>query len=218
MTRKHKLIFAIVVLVIFAGFSLYENVISRQNVYVLSEISPNQLNETDSPSETASIVTDVHKNPDEKESLPATIVVHIEGQVHYPGVYELEEGARVNDLVQLAGGLTAEADRRLNLAQKLHDEVFVYVMAVDEEMSETPSFQPVISFQGGSTAEASSLVNINTADQKALETLPGIGPVLAQRIIDYRQQHGPFKEISDLKKVTGIGDKRFEDIESSIMR
>jgi competence protein ComEA len=116
----------------------------------------------------------------------------------------------------MAGGLTPEADRRINLAQKLQDEAFIYVPAVDESLNEGAFLQPTFSFQSGLTAADQSLVNINTADDKKLETLPGIGPVLAERIIAYRQQHGPFRQLEDIKKVTGIGDKRFDDIQSSI--
>ena len=215
LTRKHKVVMVALACCLFLGFTLYEKVMTRRNVYVLSEanpvtaVDPAQANGL--PAEQLEAVVDD----------PVMITVHIEGEVASPGVYELQEGARVNDLVLMAGGLTPEADRKINLAQKLQDEAFVYVPTIGEIPSvETAgnmaAGSPNIAFQPTATAQGSSLVNINTADQKSLETLAGIGPVLAERIIAHREEKGPFQQLQDLKNVTGIGDKRYLDIEKDI--
>ncbi|MDW7670806.1 MAG: helix-hairpin-helix domain-containing protein [Bacillota bacterium] len=215
-TTKHKLVMIVIVLALFSGFTLYERILRQRNVFVLSEAPADS-----AASETRSVGSTVKdfENAAEitsPEKEISSIVVHVEGQVASPGVYELAHGSRVIDAVEMAGGLTPEADRKINLAQKLQDEAFIYVPAVDELRDEGALLQPTFSFHSGLAPSDQSLVNINTADAKKLETLPGIGPVLAERIIAYRQQQGPFRQLEDLKKVTGIGDKRFEDIQSSI--
>jgi len=217
-TRRHKLIVIGAALSLFISFFLYEQIQNRRNVYVLSEVSTGLPSPLEQAASLSGSEGSREATQDETTGVIATIVVHIEGQVASPGVYELNEGARVNDLIQLAGGLTEDANRKLNLAQKLHDEAFIYVYAIDEAPASSLTNQSLVTFQTGVTSAGNSLVNINTADLKTLETLPGIGPSLAQRIIDYREQHGPFKALVDLKKVSGIGDKRFEDLESKITR
>jgi competence protein ComEA len=127
-------------------------------------------------------------------------------------VYTLPASARVADALAAAGGATPEADLvRLNLARRLHDEEQIHVPRKGE-----PTFTPptVASFSsnGGSTGK----VNINTASVVELDALPGIGPGYAQRIVDYREQHGPFRTIEDLQKVPGIGPATFARIRDRI--
>ena len=136
--------------------------------------------------------------------------VHVVGAVLRPGVYELPAGARGVDAVRAAGGLGRRADvLAVNLARPLQDG----------EQLVVPRKLPRAAQASGSAAGASSSdsaqskVNVNTADQAALETLPGIGPTLAQRIIDYREQHGPFATVRDLVKVSGIGEKTLANLE-----
>ncbi|MFO7152262.1 MAG: helix-hairpin-helix domain-containing protein [Bacillota bacterium] len=137
----------------------------------------------------------------------ARIVVHVAGAVKNPGVYELEEGSRVIDAVEAAGGYMPEADvSGINLAKKLQDEDKIYV----PEQGEVPGTGDA----SGSSSDGR--VNINTADLQELDKLPGIGPALAQRIIDYRNQHGPFKSVEELKNVSGIGEKRFEELKNLV--
>lgn len=149
---------------------------------------------------------------------PKDIVVYVTGAVKNPGVYNLKEGERVKDAIDMAGGSLPEADLlRLNLAQKLHDEDKLYVPKVGE----IPDNELVqgSSAAGGSAGISSSgggKININTADLSTLDTLPGIGPATAQKIIDYRNQNGPFTSIEDIKNVSGIGDKKFEQIKDKI--
>ena len=121
----------------------------------------------------------------------APLRCHVVGQVNAPGVYTLPPGARIQDALQAAGGPTADADLdAINLAAAVQDQQQIIVPR-----------RPVASSRGTPTA----LVNINTADSATLQTLPGIGPVMADRIVAYRQEHGPFAALDDLLNVKGIG-------------
>jgi competence protein ComEA len=129
--------------------------------------------------------------------------------VHRPDVYALRPNSIVKDALLAAGGATDDADLdRINLALAVADGQHVYVPHRGEGAL---PIQPT----AGSRASGMRL-NINTADQAALETLPGIGPTLAQRILDYRQANGPFERIEDIMEVSGIGASRFEDLKSLI--
>jgi competence protein ComEA len=148
------------------------------------------------------------------EDAPAdAIIVHITGAVKNPGVYSLPKGARVFHAVEEAGGALEEADlERINLAQHLYDGQPVYVPRKGEEGSSQPA--GLTSYQADTAI--GNKVNINTASKSQLETLPGIGSVKAQNIINYRQKNGPFQSIEDLVKVSGIGDKTLEGIRELI--
>ena len=151
------------------------------------------------------------------------IVVHVTGAVEKSGVYRLPAGARVNDALKKAG-VQAEADLdSLNLAAPLIDGQKVTVPLRQENLGMgNPggpfSSIPPKSMAGGDTPAPGneSLININTADQAALDSLPGIGPALAQRIIQYREKNGPYKVPEDIKNVSGIGEKRFENLKDLI--
>ncbi|WP_245984593.1 helix-hairpin-helix domain-containing protein [Biomaibacter acetigenes] len=147
------------------------------------------------------------------------MVVYVTGAVKNPGVYTLEDGMRVKDAIDLAGGILPEADLlRLNLAKKLHDEDKLYVPKIGEVSSEQPGQESLIVADGtgGISSYSDGKININTASLSELDTLPGIGPTTAQKIIDYRTQNGPFKSIEDIKNVSGIGEKKFEQIKDKI--
>lgn len=145
------------------------------------------------------------------------ILIEIKGQVKKPGVFELPAESRLHMAVDLAGGFLPDADAlSLNLAMKLTDEMSIYVPKIGET---TVSLPPVVaspSTAAGSAAEGAVLVNINTADETTLMTLPGIGPSKAAAIIAYREENGPFITIDALKGVTGIGDKTYEQLQDSI--
>ncbi|HEL2110974.1 TPA: helix-hairpin-helix domain-containing protein [Streptococcus suis] len=139
------------------------------------------------------------------------LVIDVKGAVEKPGLYTLEAGARVNDAVEAAGGLTSQADpKSINLAQKLSDEAVVYVASKDENVS-------VVSNTTASSAmspeeKSTSLVNLNTATEADLQTISGIGAKRAADIIAYREANGGFKSVDDLNNVSGIGDKTMESI------
>lgn len=149
------------------------------------------------------------------------IEVHVIGSVLRPGVYLFADGSRVQDAITAAGGLTSDADLSgINLAAKLEDGQQLSIPGgggASASSGPTSSAQAFRVLPGlGTATPASDLININTAKASELETLPGIGPTLAQRIIDYRTQHGPFQRIEDLMDVSGIGPSTFGQIQSLI--
>jgi competence protein ComEA len=139
---------------------------------------------------------------------PVPVVVHVAGWVRRPGVYELGQGERVIDAIEAAGGprRAAELDA-LNLAAVLVDGQQVMI----PRKSTGGVAGEGVTAEGGST-DGQSLVNINSASAEELESLPGIGEVLAAEIIDYREQNGPFTSVDDLLNVSGIGEQRLADI------
>lgn len=139
------------------------------------------------------------------------IFIDIKGAVKYPGVYESEEGMRVIDAIQLAGGITPEGDEnQLNLALKLTDQMVVYVPQKGEIEGEQPQWSV-----SGSTA-SDEKININTANAEELLQLEGIGQKKAEGIIQYREENGSFQTIEDIKNVSGIGEKTFEKFKEKI--
>ena len=145
---------------------------------------------------------------------PASIIVHVSGAVKNPDIYTLPPDCRVQDAIDAAGGLLAEADRQaINLAAALQDGVQLRVPT----LSDSAKAPPVVSSPLTTSIQSSDgLININTASQEQLETLPGIGPAKAQAIIDYRQQNGDFADIRDIQNVTGIGPATFESLRDLI--
>ena len=137
------------------------------------------------------------------------IFVDVIGCVVNPGVYQLEEGSRVFQALELAGGLTEEAEvKSINRAAVLSDEQVITVLSV-EEYEEMQKNSGGLGFVDGK-------VELNSADAKALESLSGIGPSMAEKILQYRQEHGRFHNIEDLMKVAGIGEKTFQQIKDKI--
>ncbi len=143
------------------------------------------------------------------------IMVHISGQVYSPGLVELVRGDRLIDAVNFAGGLTKDADLdRINLAKKLEDEEKIYIPKIGESNEPLLAISEELITQSRSSGNKTT-ININTANLDELDTLPGVGKVIAQRIIDYRTT-SPFKTIDDLKNVSGIGDKIFNGLKDLI--
>lgn len=147
------------------------------------------------------------------------LVVAVAGKVRRPGLVRLPAGARVADALEAAGGPLPGTDAALlNLARKVTDGELILVgvtappPAAGSATGATAGPAPA----GGGVAGPGGKVNLNTATRAELETLPGVGPVLAQRIIDFREQRGGFRAISDLKQVTGIGDARYEDLKALV--
>lgn len=150
---------------------------------------------------------------------PPQLMVDVRGAVAKPGLYGLPKGSRAQDALTAAGGTTAEANLdRVNLAKLLTDgdQVLVPTRTAQSSRVTSPTGAdgPVVAT--GPTATPGK-ININTASTSELDTLPGIGPTIAQRIVDYRKTNGPFKRIEDLKNVAGIGDKSFEQIKDLII-
>ena len=130
------------------------------------------------------------------------LVVHVVGAVSRPGLYRLRDGARVADAIDRAGGETPKADLALvNLAAPLADGQQVVV----------PRRAPAGAAAGDGSAAAGP-VHLNTATLEQLDALPGVGPVTAQKILDYREQHGAFSSVDDLDAIPGIGPARLEQL------
>lgn len=145
---------------------------------------------------------------------PQPLTVQLSGAVLRPGVYSLPPGSRLQDGIQAAGGLSPDADAStLNLAAPLQDGARVHVPALSSTSTDNPATR---SSSLPETVPAEALININTASLSELESLPGIGPTLAQRIIDYRQANGPFAAIEAIQDVPGIGLGKFEQIRGLI--
>ena len=157
-------------------------------------------------------------------AVPSIIFVDVCGHVARPGVYTFTEGSRIYEAIEAAGGLRKEADMtNINRAEFLVDgqKVFIPSYALDEEGNIIESSAAgSVPDNGTSSAtgaiDPSGKVNINTADSTQLQTLNGVGPATAQKIIDYRDSSGRFTTIEDLKNVSGIGDKTFEKLKDYI--
>ena len=156
---------------------------------------------------------------DSTAEISKEIVVHITGEVKKEGVVYLKEGARVIDAIEKAGGETKEADlSQVNLAYILQDGQKIYIPNKNEKNSEyiTENIGNNVEENSTSTREEGKKVNINTASIEELDQLPGIGPSIAQRIVDYRTEHGKFKTIEEIQDVKGIGDAKYDEIKDNI--
>ena len=160
----------------------------------------------------------------EQAPTQAPVVIQIIGSVVKPGVYSLPDGSRVEDAVDAAGGLLAEADSdSVNLAARLEDGQQIIIPSLGGPANgsalaptSTPIPFTVISTLPPTAVSSTNLININTATVQQLDTLPSIGPVTAQSIVTYRQQHGPFQHIEDIMNVSGIGPVTFDKIQKLI--
>lgn len=156
---------------------------------------------------------------EEVPSEPASICVHVDGCVANPGIVYVEEGSRVADAVQAAGGMTEDASSAgMNLARVLQDGEQVVVPSVaratQEQAAEGALQAAGAAAQAG--ANATGKVNINTASADELQTLSGIGPSKAQKIVDHRLSSGPFESVDGLTEVSGIGEKTLEAIRDQV--
>lgn len=160
----------------------------------------------------AVVTTVLAEKTEESSTQEAVIFVDIKGEVKKPGVYQMKVGDRVKDAIEAAGGMTAEADsQKVNLAQRVEDQMVIVVPKVGEEAEEIPA--------GETRKEATKegKVNINTATVEELKTLKGVGEKKAEAIIEYRKKNGSFQTKEDLMKVRGIGKKLFESFQERIV-
>ncbi len=139
--------------------------------------------------------------------------VYVTGEVNIPGVIELEEGARIEDAVKGAGGVKAQADlNNINLAYEVSDGEKIYIPNVAEAGEEVSTFTETST----SNSNSNGKININKANATELTSIPGIGASTAQKIITYREENGKFQAIEDIKKVSGIGDSKYESMKDFI--
>lgn len=152
------------------------------------------------------------EDEDQKNIADMKIIVDLKGEIANPGIYVANDGERVQDLITKAGGFSKNADKlKVNLAQKVKDEMVIYVPKIGEEIN-VSLFDEDVSITNNSEGK----VNINSANKDQLQTIPGIGPSKADAIIEYREQKGEFKKIEEIKNVTGIGEKTYEKLKDSI--
>ena len=204
---KQKRIIILVTIVIALGvmYYIYINAGKRQ-----TDFDENVLVEN------SKITQETNKNEEE------LIVIHITGSVKTPGIVKLKEGSRIEDAIQAAGGLTEDADiSKVNLAYILEDGTKLKIpSSVDIEGLENEDVLSKNSGEGilenDEENKTTSTININRATQADLESLPGIGPSLASKIISYREQNGKFAKQEDIKNVSGIGDSKYQKIKDYI--
>ena len=152
------------------------------------------------------------------------VIIHITGSVKNPGIVKLKEGSRIEDAIEAAGGLTENADiTKVNLAYVVEDGTKIKIPSAseedigDEDIIDSKSGDNIIIEENTlSSNNSTQTININKATEKEFETLPGIGPSLASKIIEYRNQNGKFESIEDIKNVNGIGDNKYEKIKDLI--
>ncbi len=157
---------------------------------------------------------------EEKELIDKKIcIVHISGAINQPGVYQLTEGERIIDAVKMAGGEMEKANvDAVNLAAHLYDGQKIVIPFISENKGDEVNQNALANeeVRQHDYSLNSSLLNLNAVTSNQLETLPGIGPALAERILAYRKNHGLFRNIEDIMNVSGIGEKRFESIKEYI--
>lgn len=203
MKRKEKIVGALAILVI-SIIALTVGYFSRssvedEEVFVPLERTIEEVADTDT-----------------KEKVSETIVVDIKGAIKNPKEYTLKVGARVRDLIEMAGGLTEEADEnKIYYSKILKDEECIRIFKIGEEVEEVQGDQ--IASEGASTnVKSSGKLNINKASLEELQTLPGIGEVRAKSIIEYREAQGGFKSVEELGNISGIGAKTLEKLRDKV--
>lgn len=161
-------------------------------------------------------------NPLKTKEKPSKITVYITGAVSNPGVFTLDSGKRLDDAIKMAGGVTNNADlNRINLAMNIEDSQHYIIPKIGENTSVESTAQGENSSVqqaniASNSTNSSAKININSADEKTLESIPGVGPSTSKKIVDYRNKEGKFNSIEDIKNVTGIGDKKFENMKEYI--
>lgn len=206
--NQYKVI-ALIILLIFVNFLfiLYQNIFSSEPILVeelkhdVASVMTEELNESQLETES------------EEESIRTLdIPIFICGEVEKPGVYYVNSNSIVQDVLDIAGGFSENANKEyVNLAQLVDTNQKIYIPKMGEEIDKINQ-----AYDNTNQGDIKKLVNINLADQPLLETLPGIGPSKAQQIIDHREKQGAFKNIEDLKNVSGIGTKTYESLKELI--
>lgn len=214
LTQKQKILLLIIsiAIFIFLFMYIYKNLYESENTSEI--ILNNDINQiqNEQVNEKIGIINEKEK-----------VVIHVVGEVNSPGVVTLEEGARIIDAINAAGGKTEEADlSKINLAYVVEDGTQIYIPRINENLNQVDLISSeagqniVVNSLGTNEEENNAKVNINTANKEKLETLPGIGETTAQKIIDYREQNGKFTKIEDLQNVSGIGEAKFNSLKDKI--
>lgn len=174
-------------------------IVATIGIYIFKQTQENEIN-----------YYETEENLETKEKNINQITIHITGEVNNPGIVILDEGARIVDALEAAGGETQNADiNKLNLAYVLDDGEKLYIPGKNEEEKEYIT-------RGNGNQTETAKVNINTAQIEELSILPGIGEATANKIIEYRKENGKFEKIEDIKNVPGIGDSKFQNIKEML--
>lgn len=205
--NKEKIIIAII------GVVLIISVV----IYFLDKAEEEEYIEINNEIAEVAVVEDAQEEIGEEYE---EIILHIVGAVKNPGIVKIKEGSRIVDVIEAAGGITEEADTsKINLAYVVEDGQKIFIPSITDEITEETEY--VTSESGDNIIIDNNegenvMVNINKATQTELETLAGIGPAMALRIIEHREENGNFEKIEDIKNVKGIGDAKFENIKNNI--
>ncbi len=197
------------IIIFVIGYYIYTLTSTQQNYEQLDTISEQPMEEQ---------IKNVENNLEETDE----IIIHIAGEVKKPGIVKIREGARIADVIEKAGGLTELANiTNINLAYIIEDGQKITIPSKKQDIQEyisSDSGQGIIEEnpKTNTTSTSNTIININKATKEELQTLQGIGESTAQKIIDYREQNGNFKQIEDIKNVPGIGDAKFEAIKENI--
>lgn len=217
--KKKIIISVILIIILITAFLIYIFITNEEYSSMDLEATVVEKSENIVESEDKNTSENVNNNQvtEDKEE----IAVHITGEVKKQGIIYLEKGSRVADAIKKAGGETKDADlSQINLAYILQDGQKIYVPNKNEKIS-----QYITEKSGNNDTEENTTsnsnkedkkVNINTANQSELDQLPGIGPSIAQKIIEYREENGNFKNIQELQNVKGIGNAKYEEIKDNV--
>lgn len=180
-------------------------------IYIIYKNNSNNQYEEIEYDETENIVEEIKEEYD-------YIVLHITGEVNNPGIIKIYEGSRVVDAIEAAGGITDNANmNKINLAYMLADGQKIYIPSIyDEDDMELITNDIGKNIIEDNPLKQNELININNATQTELESLTGIGPSTALKIINYRKENGNFRQIEDIKNVPGIGNSKYEAIRNQI--
>ena len=164
------------------------------------------------------IVTEVGQNEQQNaDGKNKNVIVHIMGEVNNPGIVELPEGSRLKDVIEMAGGLTEQANiLKVNLAYIVQDGQKIIIPNLNEKSTEIAVIDDSENFIADNPTTSGGKININTATQSELESITGVGPSMASKILQYRKEHGKFKNVEEIKNVSGIGNAKYESIKTEI--
>ncbi|KKY02705.1 hypothetical protein VN21_01805 [Paraclostridium benzoelyticum] len=230
MKQKKKFIIIIVIIAISSVFLIKNNkFIEKNDSYVVSgaeseksTLENNDVEKNDNDKGDFSKIENIEdvKTVDKTENMTKKISIYISGAVNSPGVVELKSNERLMEGVKLCDGLTDEADtNRINLAMKVKDEGHYIIPKQGEEIALNDSNDNVENNNndGNNITEGDDKkININSASKEDLDSLPGVGDVTAQKILDYREENKEFKSIDEIKNVKGIGENKFNDLKDYI--
>lgn len=224
--KRKKIILIISIITIIAIIIYILNLNNLEEDFLINSLEENIFNNEieNNIKESNLIENNINEN---KQNIEAKqkIIIHIDGEVLKKGIVEIEEGQRIIDAIEKAGGTTAQADlSKINLAYILEDGQKVYIPKINENYTESyvtdeSGLQESINTTNGqkeTSKKTNKKVNINTASLEELQNLQGIGESIAKRIIEYRKQNGKFSNIEEIKNVSGIGESKFNKIKEYI--